>query len=201
MNMDPVAIAARDAGRVGKCCGTVATFAVPQDCQMDATTNSRSSRSISVVREQEVTITRLLNAPRELVFQAWTEPRHVMQWWGPQGFRNTDCEMDAQAGGRFALHMTGPDGVSYPCLGYYEEITPPSRIVFVGEADDRHPCGAGLPPRARLTLTLVDFHGKTELTLHTRFESVAMQQAAVAAGYRIGWEGAFERLAELLGVE
>ncbi len=198
--MNPARVA-HDAGRVGKRCGTVAAFPVSQDCPMDATAKPRSARSVSTVKGQEITITRLLNAPRDLVFQAWTEPGHVMQWWGPQGFHNTACEMDVRNGGRFALQMTGPDGVSYPCLGHYEEITPPNRIVFVGEAGDGHPCGAGLPPRARITVTLVDFHGKTELTLHTRFESVALQQAAAAAGYRIGWEGAFERLAELLGVE
>lgn len=146
----------------------------------------------------EVVITRLLNAPRELVFQAWTEPQHVMQWWGPQGFQNTECNMDVRDGGAFTLHMTGPDGVSYPCLGRYEEITPPERLVLIGEADERHACGAGLPPRARVTVTLVDFHGRTELTIHTRFETAALLQAAVAMGYRTGWEGAFERLANHL---
>jgi uncharacterized protein YndB with AHSA1/START domain len=174
-------------------CGTVKSFSLPQGPTMTA-----SPRSRSAPQDAELVITRLLNAPRELVFKAWTEPKHLMQWWGPQGFRNTSSNIDVKPGGRFELHMTGPDGVSYPCLGYYEEITPPERIVFIGEAEEGHPCGAGLPPRARVTVTLIDFHGRTELTLHTRFESAAMQQAAMAAGYRIGWEGALERLAEQL---
>lgn len=155
--------------------------------------------TIAAGETSELVITRLLNAPRELVFKAWTDPAHVMQWWGPAGFQNTECAMEVRAGGAFALHMTGPDGVSYPCLGRYEEIVPPERIVFVGDAAEGHPCGAGLPPRARVTVTLIDFHGRTELTLHTRFESATRLQTATAAGYRMGWEGAFDRLAAHLG--
>ncbi|NQD36794.1 hypothetical protein HPT27_07125 [Permianibacter sp. IMCC34836] len=157
-----------------------------------------SAPIVTADQATEVVITRLLNAPRELVFKAWTEPQHVMQWWGPTGFQNTDCQLDLREGGAFALHMTGPDGISYPCLGHYEEISPPERLVLIGEADDRHACGAGLPPRARITVTLVDFHGRTELTIHTRFESATGKQAAVAMGYRTGWEGAFARLADYL---
>ena len=189
-------VSPRTAGRAALACGTVAFSTVPQEFRMRA--DHDKHHASSVVSDQELSITRLLNAPRELVFKVWTDPRHVMQWWGPQGFHNTACELDLRPGGRFALQMAGPDGISYPCTGYYEEIVPPERLVFVGEADDGHPCGAGLPPRARVTVTLVDYHGKTELTLHTRFESVAMQQAAMAHGYREGWQGALQRLADEL---
>ena len=72
--------------------------------------------------ERTIVITRVFDAPRDLVFKAWTDPKHVAQWWGPQGFTNPLCEMDLRVGGVFRVHMRGPDGVTYPCKGVYREV-------------------------------------------------------------------------------
>lgn len=72
----------------------------------------------------------------------------------------------------------------------------PERIVYDSTADEGHPCGAGLPPRARVTITFADLGDRTALTLHTRFENVARKEAANEAGYSVSWGQALERLAD-----
>ncbi len=145
---------------------------------------------------RELIITRTFNAPRALVWKAWTDPAHVKQWWGPKGFNNAACEADLRVGGRFHLEMCAPDGNVYPCVGIFREIVELERIVYASEAEDGHPCGAGIPPRALVTVSFAEQDGKTTLTLHTRFESAERKQAAVAERFSISWQEALERLAE-----
>lgn len=145
--------------------------------------------------DQEITLSRTFDAPRMLVWQAWTDPAHIMQWWGPQGFANDACSAEVRVGGQFHLEMRAPDGNTYPCLGTYREVVAPERLVFDSDAEEGHPCGAGLPPRAVVTLTLEAFGQKTHLTLHTRFESRSCLDAANAAGYSVSWGQALDRLA------
>jgi uncharacterized protein YndB with AHSA1/START domain len=147
----------------------------------------------------ELVITRVFGAPRALVWKAWSDPKHVKHWWGPAGFSNSSCEMDFRVGGRFQLQMCAPDGTAYPCTGTFREIVEPERIVFAGEAEEGHPCGAGLPPRALVTVSFAERDGRTTLTLHTRFESVERREAALAAGYGASWAACLERLAEFIG--
>jgi len=148
--------------------------------------------------EQEIVITRDFDAPRALLFKVWTDPKHVAQWWGPKGFISSDCEIDLRVGGSFSLQMRGPDGAVYPCRGVFREIVEPERIVYAGVPHDSPACGAGLPPRAVVTVTFAEHHGKTRLTIHTRLESAADQEAVVKAGFNVGWESCLERLAEHL---
>ena len=143
----------------------------------------------------ELVITHTLHAPRALVWQAWTDPKHIMQWWGPKGFANSSCAIDLCAGGEFNLVMCAPDGKTYPCKGVCCEINEPVRIVFDSTAEESHPCGAGLPPRARVTITFAEYAGETTITLHTIFESTARKDAANQAGYSINWDDALGRLA------
>lgn len=146
----------------------------------------------------ELTIERLFDAPRALVWQAWTDPKHIMQWWGPAGFNNETCASDLRVGGRFQLEMRAPDGNVYPCIGTFREIIEPERIVYEGEATEGHPCGAGIPPRATVTVSFAEQQGKTRLTLHTRFPSPGRKQAASDARFVVSWEEALGRLAEAL---
>lgn len=144
--------------------------------------------------DREVVVTRVLDAPQALVWEVWTKPEHVAAWWGPAGCENPSCEIDLRAGGAFRLTMRGPDGAVYPCRGVFREIVRPQRIVYESEADERHPCGAGLPPRAHVTVTFEDHGGKTKLTVHTRFETAAAYVAANEAGYTTGWRECVDRL-------
>src|SRR5271165_2323329 len=84
--------------------------------------------------ERELVITRIFDAPRELVFRMWTDPRHVAQWWGPDGFTNPVCEMDVRPGGALHIVMRGPDGTQYPMRGEFREIIEPERLVFTNHA-------------------------------------------------------------------
>ncbi len=146
--------------------------------------------------EREFVITRVFDAPRALVWNAWTDPQQIMQWWGPQGFSAPSCELDLGVGGTFQLDMCGPDGTIYPCKGSYREIVEPERIVYDSEADDGHPCGNGLPPRSIVTITFAEEGEKTRLTIHTRFKSATRLEAAVEAGYGTSWDESLELLAQ-----
>lgn len=154
---------------------------------------------MSKADNNELTITRTFNAPRALVWKAWTDPKHIKRWWGPAGFNNETCESDLRVGGRFNLEMRAPDGNVYPCIGTFREIVDSERIVYEGEATDGHPCGAGIPPRATVTVSFAEQDGKTRLTLHTRFASAERKQSAAQARFVVSWEEALDRLAEIFG--
>lgn len=153
---------------------------------------------MNLENKNELVMTRTFDAPRTLVWQAWTDPQHIQQWWGPQGFTGLSCEMEMRVGGKFRLDLRGPDGVDYPCTGTYQEVQAPTRIVYAGEMNEGHPCGAGLPPRSVVTITFDEHDDKTTLTIHTRFESPAQGEAAMQAGYKAGWAQSLERLASTL---
>lgn len=84
--------------------------------------------------EREVIITRVFDAPRALVFKAWTDAAQLAQWWGPQGFTNPVCEFEARLGGKIRIHMRAPDGTLYPMKGEIREIAPPERLAFTNIA-------------------------------------------------------------------
>src|SRR3981081_2563312 len=92
-------------------------------------TNASPNASNSEM-DREVVITRVFDAPRALVFRAWTDPQHLARWWGPQGFSNPVCETDVRIGGAWRIVMRGPDGAEYPGGGVYREIVVPERLVF-----------------------------------------------------------------------
>jgi uncharacterized protein YndB with AHSA1/START domain len=94
------------------------------------------NRSTGKLPEGEVTITRILDAPRELVFKAWIDPQQVRQWWGPGKFTNPVCELDARPGGAIRIVMRGPNGIDYPMSGTFREIVEPERLVFTAVAED-----------------------------------------------------------------
>ena len=162
---------------------------IESDVQEDEAAASSST-------DREIVLTRVLDAPRALVWKAWTQPEHIARWWGPHGFAVSGCTVDFKVGGGFRLLMQGADGANHPCRGVFREIVPLQRIVYDGEADDRHGCGAGLPPGARVTVTFEDEGNKTRLTLHTRFVTAAARIAAYDAGYTAGWGEGLERLAD-----
>lgn len=86
---------------------------------------------------QELVVTRVFDAPGELVWNAWTDPKQVAQWWGPKGFTNPVCRLDARVGGAWHIVMRAPDGTEYPCGGVYREVVNPERLVFTNIATDK----------------------------------------------------------------
>jgi len=139
----------------------------------------------------DLVLSRTFNAPRSLVFQAWTDPARVAQWWGPRGFTNPVCELDVRPGGAMRIHMRGPDGTVYPMSGTYEEIVEPERIVFVGSALD----GTGRPLFAvRHTVTFADHGATTTLTVTAHVLSATPEGAPHLRGAEAGWTQQLERL-------
>ena len=128
------------------------------------------SSAATSTAERELVVTRIIDAPRTLVFKAWTEPEQVARWWGPQGFVTTYCDMDIRPGGAFRCCMRSPSGTDHWKRGVYREIVEPERIVFTFAWED-----ADGNPRHEL-LTTVTFTGlgaRTRLTLHqAMFETV-----------------------------
>jgi uncharacterized protein YndB with AHSA1/START domain len=144
---------------------------------------------------RELTLTRVLNAPHERVFKAWTDPKDLAQWWGPKGFTNPVCEVDLKPGGALRIVMRAPDGAEYPMQGVFREIVPPSRLVFTNIAvdkDGRHVL-EGLT-----TVTFAEEGGKTKLTLHTRATAMVDYASAYLQGMEAGWTQSLEKLEALV---
>jgi uncharacterized protein YndB with AHSA1/START domain len=121
--------------------------------------------------------TRLLEAPRELVWSVWTDPKHLAQWWGPDGFRTTTSAFDFKAGGVWRFVMHGPDGRDYENRITFDEIVKPERIAYHhGGGDDVEPV------QFRTTVTFDDLGVKTRVTLRGTFPS-AEERARVIREY------------------
>lgn len=145
---------------------------------------------------RELVLTRVFDAPRDLVFRAWTDPKWVAQWWGPKGFTNPVCELDARSGGSIRIDMRGPDGVVYPMRGSFNEIAGPERIVFTSGALDEK--GAPLF-EVLTTATFSERGGKTSLTLHACVVKATAQAAPHLAGMSEGWTQSLSRLESFVG--
>jgi uncharacterized protein YndB with AHSA1/START domain len=153
---------------------------------MDATTSIDATE-----QERELVITRIFDAPRDLVFRAWTEPDRVARWWGPQGFVTTYCDMDIRPGGTFRVCMRSPEGTEYWKQGVYREVAAPERLVFTFAWEDAE----GKPGHETLVrVTFAERGDKTELTLRQAvFETVATRD-----DHRRGWTSTLQRFAEYL---
>lgn len=156
-----------------------------------------SDFEVSFPTEIDIVMFRTFKAPRALIWDMWTKAEHVRRWWGPHGFENEICEMDVRPGGRFRLGMVAPDGTPCPCEGTFIEVVAPERLVYEG-LPHVHPCGSGLPPESRVTITFKEDGPNTRLTLHAKMLSPERVQAAVDQGFAIGWADGFERLETLM---
>ncbi|TQR41108.1 SRPBCC family protein [Paenibacillus popilliae] len=130
------------------------------------TENHAANSETSSAEEYELVTTRVINASPALVYEAWTKPEHLAQWWGPNGFTNTFHEFDLRPGGTWEFVMHGPNGVNYPNKSEFVEIGP-ERIVL------RHVC----EPHYQLTATFEDLGGTTRLTWRQLFEDAAIFNA------------------------
>jgi uncharacterized protein YndB with AHSA1/START domain len=138
-------------------------------------------------------LTRVIDAPRKLVFEAWTDPKHVAKWWGPKNFTNIVDEWDARPNGAIRLQMRAQSGFSHPMTGTFHEVVPPDRLVFLAVAED----DAGNRLLESLTtVTFADEGDKTRLTVHASAVGVAQIAAQMLQGMEQGWSQSLERLDE-----
>jgi len=140
----------------------------------------------------EFTIEREFDAPRELVFEAWSRPEHVTHWWGRMAFTMPVCEMDFRAGGTFRFCMRAPGAREYWVRGTYREIVAPERIVFDCALENEKPNHEAL-----FTVTFLERKGRTSLTLR----SVLLDPAQARKGAEGGWSEALQRLAAYVEME
>ena len=140
----------------------------------------------------EISMTRLIDAPRERVFDAWTNPASLNEWWGPQGFTNTTERIDVRPGGVWQFVMHSPDGTDYPNRIAFEEITKPERITYShGEDEDK-------PREFHTTVTFEDLGGRTRLTMRMVFASAELRQEALKFGAPEGGHSTVDKLAEFV---
>ncbi|HTF32610.1 MAG TPA: SRPBCC domain-containing protein [Myxococcota bacterium] len=145
------------------------------------------------LNRNELTITRVFDAPRALVFKVWTDARHLAQWWGPKGFTNPRCETELRPGGAIRIDMQGPDGVTYPMTGVFHEIIEPERLFFTtcAHADEN-----GNPRLEVLnTVSFAERNGKTVVTLRAVVVKSTPEVLAALEGMEEGWSQSLDRLA------
>lgn len=151
---------------------------------------TKQSDNQNISPNRELVVTRVFDAPPDLVFKAWTEPKHVAQWWGPEGFTNPVCEIDARPGGAIRIHMRAPDGNVYPMTGTFREIVEPERIVFISAALDGK--GAHLF-EVLTTVTFEEKDGGTQLTMRAEVVRMTYEAAPFLEGMEAGWTQSFDK--------
>ncbi|MGE8151307.1 SRPBCC family protein [Pseudomonas vancouverensis] len=144
----------------------------------------------------ELSISRLIDAPRQKVFRAWTEPGLLAQWWGPHGMTTPVCDMDLWVGGQFRTLMRAPDGAEYPTMGVFLEIVAPERLVFTDAfVPGWIPSGK---PFMTAEVTFEEQNGKTLYTARAMHWSEEDRQAHEAMGFHDGWGQSLDRMVTLI---
>jgi uncharacterized protein YndB with AHSA1/START domain len=162
------------------------------------------------LQDRELVITRVFDAPKELVFKVWTEPEHIKNWWGPKPFTAPRCEVDLKPGGEYIYVMRSPDGQEFPVQGKFKEIVENEKLVYT---DDMYKqadfwkamIGNKVGPdvdfsalQLIVTVTFEDQGDKTKFTLVTRFVSNDVRDAMIGMQMAEGWTSSLEKFAEEL---
>ena len=147
--------------------------------------------------ELALEITRVFNAPRDLVFKAWTDPEHMARWGGPEGFSATVVEMDARPGGAWRCGIRSPEGQEYLQGGVVHEIVPPERLVYTFAWDEAD----GTPGHETLVSITLAEHGPDAAQTLMTFRQGTFENAESRDGHREGWDSAFNVLEAYLEKE
>jgi uncharacterized protein YndB with AHSA1/START domain len=157
-----------------------------------ATADTVGKTTYTMPSDRELAMTRVFDAPRALVFEAWTSPEHVRQWLlGPAGWTMPVCEIDLRAGGRWRFAWRHADGSEMEMTGEYREVSPPERLVSTES-------WGGDWPETLNTLVLTEEDGVTTATLTILYPSQEARDAAMATGMKEGVALSFDRLSEHL---
>ena len=160
------------------------------------TKTSPAPASAAPGSDRELVISRVINAPRERVYQAWTDPVLLKQWFAPKPWTTPVAETDVRPGGATLIVMRGPDGNEFPNRGVYLEVVPNERLVFT-DAYSR----AWEPSEKPFMTVIVTFenqNGKTKYTARVRHWSVADREAHEKMGFHSGWGRCTDQLEALV---
>jgi uncharacterized protein YndB with AHSA1/START domain len=161
-------------------------------------------KTSAAANAEEFVIQRTFDAPRALVWKAFTERDRLMQWWGPRGFKMLACTIDLRPGGVFHYCMESPDGQKMWGKFVYREIVAPERIVHINSFSDenqgvtRHPMAPTWPLETLSTATFIERYGKTTITVHWRPHNATEEERKIFAAshdsMHQGWTGTMDRL-------
>src|SRR6478672_503538 len=146
---------------------------------------------VTTPTDREIVLTRVFDAPRHLVFDAFSKPELLKRWFGPRGWSLVTCEVDLRVGGGFRFMLRGPDGTNMGMRGVYREIVPPERSVHMESFDD-------YPGEAQVTAVFVEQGGKTTLTATVLYPSREVRDAVIQSGMEHGAAESYDKLAEML---
>jgi uncharacterized protein YndB with AHSA1/START domain len=156
--------------------------------------SGRNTLSVTTPSDREIVMTRVFDAPRDLVFEAHTSCEHMSHWWGPRKYEVASCEIDFRPGGAWRIVHRGPEGEGPGFRGEFREIVPPERIVWTFEWE-------GMPGHVSVdTLTLEERDGKTTLTARSVFDTVEDRDGMLQSGMEEGAAETYDRLDEYLDV-
>jgi uncharacterized protein YndB with AHSA1/START domain len=154
--------------------------------------------------EQRLVVTRKFRAPRQLVWNAWSEPKHFMRWWGPKGFTSPSCVIDFRVGGKYLYCMSSPNGMTMWNTGIYKEIIPIEKMTFTHALSDEkgnivtatyyQMPDNGADPEMLVILTFKEQNGETEMML----TQIGYGDGNIFGYAEMGWNQAFDKLADSL---
>ena len=149
---------------------------------------------VTTPSDREIVMTRVFDAPRDLVFEAHSSCEHLSHWWGPRRYEVASCQVDFRPGGAWRIVHRNADGEEFGFRGEYREIVPPARIVWTFEFE-------GMPGHVSVeTLTLEEHDGKTTLTATAVYDSVEDRDAMLETGMEAGAAETYDRLDEYLEI-
>jgi uncharacterized protein YndB with AHSA1/START domain len=148
---------------------------------------------VTTPTDREVVMTRVFDAPRQMVFDAFSKPELLKRWFGPRGWSLVVCEVDLRVGGGFRFVMRGPDGKDMGMRGVYKEISAPERSVHMESFDD-------FPGESQVTWGMLENGGKTNITVTVLYPSKEIRDAVIQSGMEHGAAESYDKLAEMLTV-
>jgi uncharacterized protein YndB with AHSA1/START domain len=146
---------------------------------------------VTTPSDREIVMTRVFDAPRHMVFDAFRKPELLKRWFGPRGWTLEVCQVDFRVGGSFRFVLRSPDGKQMGMRGRYREIVPPERSVHMESFDD-------YPGESQVTGVFSELNGKTTLTVTVLYDSKEVRDAVLQSGMEHGAAESYDRLAELL---
>jgi len=159
-----------------------------------STVANSDSFKVTTPSDREIRLTRLFDAPRNLVFEAMTKPEHVTRWWGclGEGYSVPDCEVDLRPGGKWRFVNRTPKGESVAFYGVYREIAPPERVVYT-EIFEQYP-----DTESVVTVVLTEEKGKTRFTMTALYPSLEVRDIVLKSGMERGAAISYDRLEEVV---